>query len=99
LLFLPVLATAQGVFTAPTLGGFTGGLTGVITAILTVLWVVFVAIAIVYFVIAGISFLSSQGDPTKAGQARSAVIYGSIGIVVALIAYSIILIIRNIFGV
>jgi FtsH-binding integral membrane protein len=42
------------------------------------------------FVVAGITFLTANGEPDKLKTARSALLWGTIGIVVAIIAYSII---------
>ena len=99
LLTLALLALAQGVFTPPALGGFGGSLTSLVLLVLDIVWIAFVAVAIIFFVIAGISFLTAQGDPGKVATARNAVIFGAIGIVVGVIAFSVVTILRGTLGV
>jgi len=70
-------------------------LSALITAILNVMWVVFVVIAVVMFVVAGILFVSSQGSPEKVATARQSFIWGIVGVVVAIIAFSIIAIVES----
>jgi len=74
----------------------TFSLTSILGFILNALWIIFTAIAVIMFVIAGILFLTASGAPEKLTQARSALIWGVVGIVVAIIAYSIIAIISGI---
>lgn len=54
------------------------------------LWQIVAIIALVLFVIAGITFMTAQGDPTKVAAARQFVLWGVVGIVVAVLAYSIV---------
>lgn len=58
-------------------------------AILNLLWLVFATLAIIAFIIAGITFLSANGDPGKVRQGRDAVIWGVVGVGVALLSVSI----------
>jgi hypothetical protein len=60
-----------------------------------VVWVVFGGIAVICIVYAGILFLSSGGDPAKVKLARNSFLYGVAGIVVGILAYSIVGIIEN----
>jgi FtsH-binding integral membrane protein len=64
--------------------------------ILNSLWIIFTAIAVIMFVIAGITFLTANGSPEKLTQARSALIWGVVGVVVGIVAYSIITIVSSI---
>jgi hypothetical protein len=73
----------------------TYSLTGILEFILNALWIIFTAIAVIMFVIAGILFLTAGGAPDKLTQARSALIWGTVGIVVAIIAFSIITIVSD----
>jgi NAD/NADP transhydrogenase beta subunit len=50
------------------------------------------------FIVAGILFLTSMGDPGKLATARAAVIWAVVGVVVAIIAFSIINIVGGWFG-
>jgi cbb3-type cytochrome oxidase subunit 3 len=53
-------------------------------------WLVFAGIAIIMFLVAGILFLTANGNPGKLDQARQAVIWGVVGIIVGLFAGGII---------
>ena len=57
---------------------------------------IFGAIVVVCFVISGILFLTAQGDPEKLKIARSSVIWGIVGVVVGILAFSIIAVIANV---
>lgn len=72
---------------------------GLVDILFSILWPVAVAFFIVMFVIAGFMFATSNGDPDKTAQARGAVIYGAVGVVVALVAFSIVFVLRNLVGV
>ena len=73
-------------------------ITGLINSLLGTLWVIFAGIAVVCFVISGILFLTAGGQAEKITAARSAFIWGIAGVVVGIIAYSIITIVGNILG-
>jgi hypothetical protein len=57
------------------------------------------AISVIMFVIAGILYLTSAGDPGKVGKAKTAVTYAVIGIVIAISATAISAIIKETLGV
>jgi len=61
------------------------------------IWIIFTIIAVIMFVVAGITFLMAQGDPEKVKSARNSVIWGVAGIVVAILAFTIINVVKNIF--
>lgn len=67
-----------------------------ISSVLNVVWVVFAAIAVIMFVMSGILFLTSHGEPAKITTAKQAVIWGVAGVVVGIIAFSIVQIVDNI---
>jgi len=67
-------------------------------AIVNAIWPVFVVIVVICFVVAGILFLSAMGEPEKIAKAKSAFLWGVVGVVVGIVAYSIIRIISNILG-
>jgi len=67
----------------------------VIDAIFSILWPVAVAFFIIMFVYAGFLFATAQGEPEGVAKARRAVIWGAVGVVVALLAWSIVFIVRN----
>lgn len=61
-------------------------------------WPIVVAVIIISFIIAGFKFLSAQGNPQQLAEARTALIWGIAGVVVIILAYSIISIVRNAFS-
>lgn len=66
--------------------------------VFSILWPIAVAFFIVMFVIAAFMFFTAQGDPEKIKVARSFVIWGVVGVVIALLAWSIPFIVRNTLG-
>ena len=87
-LLAPALAFAQPRTTI-------NSLDQLVNAVKRPLWVVFGLIALVAFVIAGILFLTAAGDPEKVKTARTAFLWGIVGIVVGIVAYSIVAIIET----
>lgn len=87
----PVLALAQPAVQI-------GSVTQLINRIQALAWQVFGIIAVICFIIAGILFLTSGGAPEKITAARSAFMWGVAGVVVGILAYSIIAIIQNVLG-
>jgi len=59
-------------------------------AIAGVVWIVFTVIVIICFVAAGILFLTAAGSAEKVAKARSAFLWGIVGVAVGIVAYSII---------
>jgi uncharacterized membrane protein SirB2 len=93
--FLPLIASAQ-------LGGINYSNISITTlgiGIANATWVVFTIIAIIAYVISGILFLTAYGEPEKLRQAKSAAIWGLMGILVALLAFGAVTLVRNIIGV
>ncbi len=56
-------------------------------------WISFTIIVLVSFVMAAVLFLSAQGDPEKLKTARRAFTWGVAGVVVGIIAFTIITIV------
>lgn len=79
----PFLAMAQPSVTI-------SDLPSLVNKIKSVVWTVFGLLAVIAFVIAGILFLTSNGNPEKIAQARNAFLWGVVGVVVGIIAYSIV---------
>jgi len=61
-------------------------------------WQIFGLVAVVMFVIAGILFLTAQGDTDKLTKAKQAFLWGVAGVVVGIIAYSILAIAGALLG-
>ena len=51
---------------------------------------IFGSIAVICFVVAGILFLTAQGAPEKLKTAKAAVLWGVVGVVVGIVAFSVI---------
>lgn len=87
LLVLPVIALAQ-----PAVGV---SLDSLIVSIKSIMWKIFGIIAVIMFVVAAILFLTSQGNAEKIQAARSAFIWGVAGVVVGIIAFSIVSLVQG----
>lgn len=62
-------------------------LNGIITALISSIWMLFVAFAIIMFIVAGFAFLKSQGEPSEIATARRALLWGIIGVAVGVLAF------------
>jgi hypothetical protein len=88
ILALPVLALAQP-------SGTIGSLSDLADKIKVALWTVFGIIALICFVIAGVLFMTAAGNPEKVAAARHAFLWGVAGVVVGILAYSIVSIVES----
>ena len=96
ILALPVLALAQMQTTAPGGPGTTiGSLTQIVNDIENAMGLIFGAIAVICFLVAGILFLTAGGVPEKVAAARSAFLWGIAGVIVGIIAFSIVAIVSS----
>jgi hypothetical protein len=96
-LLLPVLALAQMEGVAP--GGYgtpPSSLVALVHSIENLMGTIFGAVAVIAFLISGVLFLTAGGDPEKVQMARSAFIWGIAGVVVGIIAFSIVAIVGSI---
>ena len=100
LLALPLVSMAAATFNAGNVPNVVGTLTiqGLVDIIFSILWPVFIAFAIIMFLLAAFGFFTAQGDPEKVANARNFVLWGVVGVVVALLAFSIPFIVRNTLG-
>lgn len=55
---------------------------------------IFGAIAVICFLMAGVLFLTAQGEPEKLKTARAAFIWGIAGVVVGILAFTIITLVK-----
>ena len=72
-----------------------GGVKGVIQTIVKWVYIIFFIIAVLFIIFAAFTYLTAQGDPEKVKTATNQIIYAAVAIVVALVAVSIDLIIKN----
>lgn len=73
-------------------------LMGILNVVINVIVGVVGFIAVVMIIIGGIGFVTSQGDAAKTTKARNTVLYGVVGLVVALLAFAIVnFVLNNVF--
>ncbi len=63
-----------------------GANSGQITTVLTIVFGVIGGMAVLYMVLAGLKFVNSQGNPQVTARARQSIIYGAVGLAVAISA-------------
>lgn len=67
----------------------------IINVVLGVLGIVTVAVII----IGGFNYITSSGDPAKVAKAKNTILYGVIGLIIALLAYAIVnFVLTGVFG-
>lgn len=97
-LLLPVVTLALNLdFNPPTPQPI--NIQGLIITVVTIFWWIFVGASVILLILAGLKFLTAQGEPEGVNQARQFVIWGFVGIAVAALAFSAAVIIRNTFGI
>ncbi len=94
LVVLPIVALAQIGGAPPNIST---DLTSLGNKIANAVWIVFTIIVLIAFVIAGVKFLSAGGSPEKIQEARTAFLWGIAGVVVGILAFTIITVVKNIF--
>ncbi len=96
-MLLPVMALAQMEPNAPGGPGTSvGSLQQIIHALENAAGLIFGAIAVIMFIIAGVYFLTAGGEPEKVQKARSAFMWGIAGVVVGILAFSIIAVVGSV---
>lgn len=63
-----------------------------------IVWPIFAGLAVIMFIYAGIMFLTSAGNPGNLTKAKDAVIWGVVGIIVAIAGYGVIGMVRGWMG-
>lgn len=63
---------------------------GRITTVYELIFGILGGIALIIIIIAGIKFITSQGDPQATAKARNTIIYAAIGLAVSVAAFSIV---------
>lgn len=85
---------AGAVMISPTPGGSLT-LMGIINLAVAFIWPLFIGFAVIMFIIAGFKFLSAQGEPEGVKDAQKSVMWGVVGVVVGVLAFSIPFLIQN----
>ncbi len=88
-LFFPLLAF--GVESGAEIIGMIENVTGFI-------WIIFTLAATLAFLYAGFLYLTAQGDATKIATAGRAVMYGIVGVAVAIIGLGVVSIMKGLMG-
>lgn len=75
------------------------GLINVIMRVIDVILGFVALIAVFVIILGGIQFTTSTGDPAKTKKAKDTILYGVVGLVVALLAFAIVnFVLRNVFA-
>ena len=85
-LVFPVLAFAA----APVGPNYATWVSDVMGRVVTPVWQLAAGLSVIMFVVAGILFITSNGEPGKITTAKNAVIWGVVGIIVATMAFAIV---------
>lgn len=90
LLILPVVAMAFDI-PPPPAGGWKidPGLLKVIDFLLNILWQIFFGFAVIMFLYSGFQILAAKGNIEKIKEARQSIIWGVMGVIVGILAFSI----------
>lgn len=74
-------------------------LMGVVNTIINVIIGIVGFVAVIMMIMGGISFITSQGDSAKVTKARNTILYGVVGLVVALLAFAIVnFVLKSVFN-
>jgi hypothetical protein len=68
---------------------------GEIRTVLDIVFTVTGALALLIITIAGFRYILSRGDPSATAQAREAILYACVGLVVSIAAYTIVAFVAN----
>lgn len=67
----------------------------VLLGIFDPMWQLAAGLAVIMFIVAGILFITSSGDPGKVTTAKKAAIWAVVGIIIAIIAFSIVTLVKG----
>ena len=73
-------------------------LNGMIRLIITAVIGVIGIVAVIMIILGGVSYTTSQGDPQRTKKAKDTILYGVIGVVVALLAFAIVTFVLTAMG-
>ena len=69
---------------------YKAGENGIFSSVLSVVFGVAGGVALIIIIVAGIKFMTSQGEPQAIAKARNTIIYALIGLVICIAAFSIV---------
>lgn len=69
-----------------------------IDALISVVFYIVVGLSVVMFIVAGFMFITAQGEPGKIKLAREAVIWGAVGVGIALLSTTIPWLVNSFLG-
>lgn len=72
--------------------------TTIINGVFRILWPIFGAVAVGMLIFAGFQFLTAHGEPAKISSAKNALIWGVVGVAVALLSSTIPYIVTTYLG-
>ena len=64
-------------------------LTAVIQTILNAVYFIVGIVAVIMIILGGITYATSQGDPAKVKKGKDTILYGIVGLIIALMAFAI----------
>lgn len=71
------------------------GSNGTLTKVTRLIAYIAGIVAIIVIIVAGIMYVTSGGDPSKASEAKNAIIYSLVGVVIVVVAQGIIIFVIN----
>lgn len=98
LLFTPQAVFAEGGASQQALDGLnqvnpngedSPELTAVIQTILNAVYFIVGIVAVIMIILGGITYATSQGDPAKVKKGKDTILYGIVGLIIALMAFAI----------
>lgn len=94
-----VTNTGKDYLTDTTPAGSNGNLMDTVNVIINVALGIIGLVAVVMIIVGGLNYTTSAGDAAKVKKAKDTIMYGVIGLVVALLAFAIVnFVLTNIFG-
>lgn len=95
LLILPLVSLAQ----TPQRNQVTlAGIATIIFNVVVFIWQFFLGLVIIMFIFAGVKFLTAQGNPAEVATARKFVLWGLVGVAVAILGFAAVATVRSILG-
>ncbi len=74
-------------------------LNGILGTVINVIIGVVGFLAVIIMILGGINFITSQGDAAKVTKAKNTILYGVVGLIVAMLAFAIVnFVLKNLFG-